>query len=55
MYAGVTAGKALSAAYIQANQEATMKQIVIGGLRLSYVIQSIFGSAAVEEEVAFLQ
>ena len=38
VYPDVTPGKALSAAYIEKNQQALEKQIVLGGLRLAFVI-----------------
>jgi len=46
VYPDVTPGKALSAAYVEKNKQALEKQIVLGGLRLAFVIQNIFGSAS---------
>ena len=57
VYTGVTAGKALSSEYVSTNQAAIKKQIVLGGLRLSYVIQHIFGnnSSPQQRQESFLQ
>lgn len=56
VYDGVTAGKALPAAYIEKNQQALERNIVLGGLRLAFVMQNIFGSASyfVPENASFL-
>jgi len=56
VYPDVTAGKALPASYIEKNQQALMRNIVLGGLRLSFVIQNIFGSSSyfVPENASFL-
>ena len=49
VYPTVEPNVALSEAYISKAQAAIQKQIALGGLRLAYVIQHIFGSAAEEE------
>lgn len=43
VYPGIKEGQPLPHDYIAKNQDAIQKQIVLGGLRLSYVIQHIFG------------
>lgn len=53
VYAGVTDGKALSDAYVSKNVDAIQRAVVLGGLRLAYVIQHIFGGAALDS--SFLQ
>ncbi len=42
----MTAGQALSDAYVQKNVAAIEKSVVLGGLRLAYTIQHIFGTAS---------
>jgi hypothetical protein len=46
VYSDITEKKALPQSYIDENQKAIDKQIVIGGLRLAYVIKTIFGNQA---------
>lgn len=46
VYEGVTAGQALPASYVSKNVVAIEKAVVVGGLRLAYTIQHIFGNAS---------
>lgn len=55
VYTGITENTALPEEYIKKNQQEIVKKIVLGGLRLAYVIQSMFGTAAVETQQVFLQ
>jgi len=48
VYPTVEPNTPLSQAYMAKAQDAIQKQIALGGLRLAYVIQQIFGSAATE-------
>ena len=48
MYPTVEPNQPLSQAYIAKAQDAIQKQIALGGLRLAYVIQHIFGASATE-------
>lgn len=50
VYDTVTPNKALSAAYIAKNENAIKGRVVLGGLRLAYTIQKLFGAAASQEE-----
>jgi hypothetical protein len=43
VYSGIKENEALPEDYITKNQDAIQRQIVLGGLRLSYVITTIFG------------
>lgn len=51
VYVGVKPNVALSKDYIAKNADAIQRQVVLGGLRLAYAIQHIFGSRAEEPEV----
>lgn len=51
VYPTVEPNQPLSQAYIAKAQDAIQKQIALGGLRLAYVIQHIFGSSAAESPV----
>lgn len=42
VYPGVVAGQPLSEEYLKKNKEALERQIVLGGLRLAYVMETIF-------------
>lgn len=44
VYNGIHEGQALPQDYIKKNQAAIQKQIVMGGLRLAYLIESIFSN-----------
>jgi hypothetical protein len=63
VYTGVTPDQALSSSYVSKNTVTIEKQVVVGGLRLAYLIQHIFGNAssapedifALENEDGFLQ
>jgi hypothetical protein len=44
VYPGVVAGQPLTEEYLERNKNALERQIVLGGLRLAYVIENIFGN-----------
>jgi hypothetical protein len=46
VYNGANPGQALSASYVSKNVVAIEKLVVVGGLRLAYTIQHIFGNGA---------
>jgi len=50
VYPTVEPNTPLSQAYIDKAQDAILKQIALGGLRLAYVIQQIFGNADVPQQ-----
>lgn len=49
VYTTVQPNTPLTEAYMVKARDAIQKQIALGGLRLAYVIQHIFGSAAATE------
>jgi len=51
VYNGVKPDQALSNDYIQKANAALRRNIVLGGLRLAYVIQNIFGGARSEFDI----
>lgn len=53
VYNGVQPNVALSSQYQTAAEAAIKKQIVVGGYRLAYMIEHIFGTASAE--TSFLQ
>lgn len=53
VYNGVQPNVALSSQYQAAAEAAIKKQIVVGGYRLAYMIEHIFGTASAE--TSFLQ
>ena len=46
VYPDVAPGQALSAAYVNKNVPAIERSMVVGGLRLAYTIQYIFGNGS---------
>ena len=44
VYPDVVPGQPLPEEYLERNKNALERQIVLGGLRLSYVIETIFGT-----------
>jgi hypothetical protein len=49
VYTGIKENQAIPQDYIDKNQIAIQKQIVLGGLRLANVIKTVFGSAKAQE------
>lgn len=46
VYPDVVPGQALSAAYVNKNVAAIERSMVVGGLRLAYTIQNMFGNGS---------
>lgn len=46
VYPNVVPGQALSAAYVKKNVPAIERAMVVGGLRLAFTIQHIFGNGS---------
>jgi hypothetical protein len=46
IFTGITEHQTLPESYVAENQQAINKQVVVGGLRLAYVIKTIFGNSA---------
>lgn len=51
VYTGVTQSEAVPQAYIDKNLETLERQIVLGGMRLAYLITKVFGNSAEETNI----